>query len=253
MEESAPKVRKSRKRRPVSAFGYSLNDSTVAYGSVGDEVDDGIDPEQINEIVRRKAVIPDDGTRIQGVEDETEREVREQYKTQPQQWGSERAGSSAYERELRLRLVHRLLLRDVPLQKIADKLGVSLKQVYSYRKEIADRLKQAAANLDVNEMVGDSMGFYKEIQAMSLRTASDNNIPINLQLAALRTSLAAKNDMHRFLQAAGVFDVLRFKPKDNVANQDIQKLVAITESLLFGDEAEVQEVEDTDEEHIQLL
>lgn len=68
---------------------------------------------------------------------------------------------------------------------------------------------------------------------MALRAASNAQTPIPMRLAAMRTALAANNDMHRFFQAAGVYDVLRFRraPGGDGAT-DIQRMLSVTEELL---------------------
>lgn len=72
---------------------------------------------------------------------------------------------------------------------------------------------------------------------MALRAASLNKTPVNMKLAAMRTSLSARNDMHRFLQAAGVYDVLKFKAaEEQGSGDDISKMVKLTRMLLEMDE-----------------
>lgn len=221
--------RRIRRRRAYSGTGVS--DSSTSYGSVsGDEVDEAIDPDIDSQVA---AIASNTGTQLRS--DDLTPEERE----------TRRASGSTYERELRLRLTQRMLMRDVPMHKIADKLNVSLKTVENYKKEIGQRMRDSASRMDLNEMIGDGMAFYNEVQAMGLRTASSQDTPTNMKLAALRTSLAAKNDMHRFMQAAGVFDVLRFKPKEQNDNDDIKQLVNATRSLLFGEDDQEQ-----DEQHI---
>jgi hypothetical protein len=82
-------------------------------------------------------------------------------------------------------------------------------------------------------MIGNSKGFYEEVQAMAMRAASSSAVPMPMRLAAMRTALASHNDMHRFFQASGVYDVLRFKKgAGEGAQSDIQKLMSLTEDLL---------------------
>jgi Trp operon repressor len=144
-----------------------------------------------------------------------------------------RQRSSEYEREYRLQLIHRLLMRNLPLDEIAAQLGVSVSTVLRDRSELKERLRAAAKELDIEVMIGNSKGFYEEVQAMAMRAASNNQVPMPMRLAAMRTSLAAHNDMHRFYQAAGVYDVLRFrKGAADGAQTDIQRLMALTEEML---------------------
>lgn len=141
--------------------------------------------------------------------------------------------STEYAREYRLELVHRLLMRKIPQDEIASQLGISISTVRRDCAELRDRLRSAAKTLDIDEIVGNSKGFYEEVQAMSMRAASMNQLPIAMRLAAMRTALASHNDMHRFFQAAGVYDALRFrKGAGDGAMSDIQRLMSITDELL---------------------
>lgn len=144
--------------------------------------------------------------------------------------------SPEYAREYRLRLVHRMMMRNVPLDEIARELDVSLSTIHRDRQTLKQLLCRAAEGLDINELIGDSMGFYREVQGMGLRAASNSKAPLNHRIAAMRTALSSKNDEHRFLQTAGVYDVLRYKPNTAGKGDDIRKLVDITSALLDGDE-----------------
>lgn len=161
-----------------------------------------------------------------------------------------KSGSSRYEREYRLRLLHRLLMRNVPLDEIAKELKVSVSTVIRDRDVLYKRLREEAQKLDINEIVGDTLGFYTEVGAMSLRIASMAKQPTPSKLAALRTALAAKNDMHRFLQASGVYDVLQYRAKESGSDRDIQALMEITMNALQGEEdvvsSQSEQAEDDD-------
>lgn len=144
-----------------------------------------------------------------------------------------RQRSSEYEREYRLQMLHRLLMRNLPLDEIASSLGVSVSTVLRDRKELTERLRKVAKELDIEVMVGNSKGFYEEVQAMAMRAASSASTPMPMKLAAMRTALASHNDMHRFYQAAGVYDVLRFRRSASEGQiSDIQRLMAVTDELL---------------------
>lgn len=143
------------------------------------------------------------------------------------------ARSSEYAREYRLGLLHRMLLRNLPQDEIAAQLGISVRQVQRDMQDLKARLRESAKQLDVDLIIGNSKGFYEEVQAMAMRAASNGNVPMPMRLAAMRTALASHNDMHRFYQAAGVYDVLRFKKgAGEGAQSDIQRLMSLTEDLL---------------------
>lgn len=154
-----------------------------------------------------------------------------------------RGKSADYEREYRLRLVHRMIMRNVPLDQIATELDVSVKTIQRDRQELFRRLKVEAQKLNIDKLIGDSLGFYAEVQGMGLRVASSPKTPTNLRLAAMRTSLGARNDMNRFLALSGVFDVLRFRSAETSAATDIDKLMELTSSILGGSFDEIGGVE----------
>lgn len=143
--------------------------------------------------------------------------------------------SGPYEREYRLQLLHRLLLRRIPIDQIADQLEVSVQTVSRDRQELYKRLRTEAKKLDIHSFIGDTMGFYNEITAMALRGASAGKTPLNIRLAALRTALASRDHMVRFLGEAGVLDALKFVPEKNEGRGDLEKMVDMTNKLLQQD------------------
>ncbi len=147
-----------------------------------------------------------------------------------------RRRASSYEREYRLKLVHRMLMRNVPLDQIAQELDISVNTVMRDRKILFQRLKEEAKKLDIHKLIGDTMGFYQEVQGMSLRAASITKLPMNMRIASMRTALSSKDSLHRFLNTVGVFDVLKFRVEDEGSGSDIQKLMAATESLLASED-----------------
>lgn len=167
-----------------------------------------------------------------------------------------RQRASQYEREYRLGLLHRMMMRSIPLDQIAADLNISISQVYRDREELRRRLREEARSLNIEELIGDSKGFYEEAAALSLRAASMPSTPLPMKLAAIRTGLAAKNDMHRMFQTAGVYDVLRFRAaKDGTTGSDVRALMDRTERLLSGEEdlrLSDREADSGDDENIDL-
>lgn len=144
--------------------------------------------------------------------------------------------ATQYEREYRLKLLHRLMMRNIPMDEIAAQLGISIAQVYRDREELKKQLRSDAGALNIDEIIGDSKGFYEEVSAMAMRAASNSNQPMPMRLAAMRTGLAAKNDMHRFFQTTGVYDVLRFRiAQDGTGVSDVRRLMENTERILSGE------------------
>lgn len=152
------------------------------------------------------------------------------------------ARSSEYAREYRLNLLQRLLMRGLPLDEIANAMGCSVSTVLRDRKELTERARQAAKELDIDVMIGNSSALYKEVSAMAMRQASNAQTPVPMRLASMRTALAAENDMHRFYQAAGVYDVLRFRRGAGEGQvSDISRLMSATEELLNEAAREVRQ------------
>lgn len=231
--DNAPRRRVVRRRGGLSSGG--LHDSTLGVRTVRDEAEDDADldlqaPEDLN------AAVIDAVPRIS---EEREAELirsnanNEEY-TPANRLAQVRTRSSEYEKEYRLELLHRLLMRKLPLDEIAAAMGVSVSTIVRYRTELRDRMRAATKDLDVETLIGNSKGFYEEVQAMAMRAASSSTNPMPMRLAAMRTALASHNDMHRFFQAAGVYDVLRFrKGAGDGAETDIQRLMALTDELLL--------------------
>lgn len=247
-EEDTPDSgrRISRRGRTGFAFtGTSLSDSTVsegAQGSLEDRVDEYAQGTRAEDFVPASRVLagaPNEEFNPRGRLDQV------------------RNRATSYEREYRLGLLHRLMMRRVPLDQIAEQLGISLSQVYRDREELSAKLRKESRTMDIDEIIGDSKGYYEEAAAMAMRAASKNDLPMPMRLAAVRTALAAKNDMHRFFQTAGVYDVLRYKlAKDGTGISDVRRLMENTERLLAGDtdtfSNAVRDMDSGDQEDIDL-
>lgn len=229
MTDERPTGRRRRRLGGASTTSGGLNPQR--------EIDEeGLD-EDLNDAVQAQATAP--VAELSEADRPANRGGRAQDFTPRGRMDTVRGRASQYEREYRLKLLHRLLMRNIPLDEIATELEVSVATVIRDRKELYRRIKEAAAKLDINLMIGDSMGFYNEVSAMALRAASGAKTPMNLKLAAMRTAVAAKNDMHKFLTHAGVYEVLRYKKRKQMGSEDIQRLVNMTEELL-KDESEQQ-------------
>lgn len=222
-DDSVPH-RRSRRVRSAGRAAYSgtsVSDASSAEGySTSEELNDDVLSDGLD----------DDLADIQPVTTEEVLESRVDPASRLRDVG--RRGGTV-EREYRLQLLHRALMRRVPVDQIAAQFGVSISQVYKDRSELKRRLQKEAEKLDTNSLIGDAIGFYGEVSAMALRMASANDAPKNIKLASLRTALAAKNDMHRMFQASGVFDVLRYKGALSKGDEsDMQRMVHMTEAML---------------------
>lgn len=189
-----------------------------------DDVDHVIDPEAVHRSIVQQAGQPSpQASNILDGQDSPQDRMNQ----------VNRAGNAAFAKEYRLNLLHRMLLRNVPLDQIARQLGVSVSTVQKDRAELKKQLRAHARTLDVEEMIGNQSGYYDEVSGMALRIASLENTPVPMKLAGLRTSLAANADRNRFYHSSGVYDVLRFrKAEDGSAISDIQLLMQNTQRML---------------------
>lgn len=193
-----------------------------------DGVDDAIDPEQVDQHVRTLSRLPP--TPPDSGDGPT-----------PQQRLNEVAGlgDAEYYKEHRLTTMHRLLMRNIPLDQIARQLNISLSTAQKDRAKLKKRLREYAKDLNIDEMIGNQTLLYDEVGGMAMRiatkTGGEGAVPVAMQLAAMRTTLASQADKTRFLHATGVFDVLRFRKADTgEAQSDIQLLMDETRRMMAG-------------------
>mgnify|MGYP005858542325 CR=1 FL=1 len=161
-----------------------------------------------------------------------------------------------YDREYRLSLIGRLLMRRIPLDQIARQLNVSVSTVKRDRAEFQRRIRSQASTLNVTEIVGETIAYYQEIGGNALRIASMEKTPQPTKLAALRTAAMARKEMLSGMTTAGVFDALKFEPGTDSTSDDMQKLVAAAMNAL-GEEGdavdEAMDEIDSDMDDVYLL
>jgi len=236
--ENNPSARRLRLRRTARGFtgggsSGSTRSESLRDSSYEDEVDAAIDPEAVHAHIQRRAQTPPP-TPPRPADDPARRLVE-----------VAQSGSSAYAKEYRMQLLHRLLLRNIPLDQIATQLRVSISTVEKDRVALKKQLRENARELHIDEMIGNQTGFYEEVAGMAMRIASDagrtdqstglvvGGVPVPMRLAGLRTALAANADKTRFYQNAGVYDVLRFRrSEDGSGMSDIQLLMERTAQML---------------------
>jgi hypothetical protein len=221
----------------ISTRSESLREPARNPSHEVDEVDDIVDVESVSNNIRAGTLSPPPPPPAQPA-----RPPRDNPRSRLDQVAM--AGSATYAKEFRLRLLHRLLMRNIPLDEIARQLKVSISTVEKDRAELKKRLREAATQLDINEIVGGQGEFYDEVAGMALRVASagaerDENgnpvqaVPTAMRLAAMRTALAANADKNRFYASAGVYDVLKFRRAENGTGlSDVQMLMMQTMEMM---------------------
>lgn len=158
--------------------------------------------------------------------------------------------SNSYLTEFRLRMLHRLLMRNLPLDMIAAQLGCSVVTVRELRNELQRRLAYEAQHVNRYEIAGKTMAFYDEIQGMALRMADDGQARPHTRLTALQTALAAQADRQRFLTASGFWAAAPFQPQDAIEDESSRaanKIQALIEAVIDDRGETVIDDEATDE------
>jgi hypothetical protein len=131
------------------------------------------------------------------------------YVEESERKGTSRLRTTKQATEFRRAQVHRLVLRGVPRQTIADHLGVSLETIYSDIKNITHDMREELRNMDYTMYIGMSMAFYDECRNLALRLATDTAEKNNsVKMQALRTAIAAEDAKHNFFARVGLFKVV---------------------------------------------
>ncbi len=139
--------------------------------------------------------------------------------------------SPSYSREYQLQLLHKLMLRGLPLDTVAPMMGISLNTVVTLRRQLMNRLREEAKYIDIHLLAGKSRAFYEEIKHTAMRIASDTtrtdnapNVTPRTRLEALRVASMAEDSFHRFLTVSGFFNNAHFSPseRDEDGGQDGQ-------------------------------
>lgn len=146
--------------------------------------------------------------------------------------------SNAYLMEFRLKLLHRLLMRNLPLDTIAAQLQVSTLTVIKMRDELNRRLVYEAQTINRYEISGKTLGFYDEVQGMALRMADNAEAKPYVRLQALQTALSAMADRQRFLTASGFWAAAPFTPMDAVEDDSTRaaaKMHQLIEAVMSDD------------------
>jgi hypothetical protein len=154
--------------------------------------------------------------------------------------------ASAYLTEYRLKLLHRMLMRNLPVDMIAAQLKLSVPAVNQMRVELQRRLAYEAQTINRYEIAGKTMAFYDEIQGLALRMADEAGSKPYVKLQALQTALGAQSDRQRFLTASGFWSNAPYVPmdaKEDESSRAANKLQALIEAI----------VDDKGEMHIESI
>lgn len=141
----------------------------------------------------------------------------------------------AFQREYRLRLLHRMLMRQLPMTLIARSLNCSVRNVYVMREKLYAQLREEASNKDLPSYVGMTDGFYNDVIGMCMRMASSAKTTDIRKLGALQVALQAQRDRTHFYEIVGFHDVLKITPVTGMfdrATDQASKLGKMAENIL---------------------
>lgn len=112
----------------------------------------------------------------------------------------------AEQKEARLVLIHRMLIRKISPDVIRKQLGISITMYYKLREQLNERMRLDVNKVDVPYLIGDSMAFYDEVRSMALTISSSTSIKsASVKLSAMNVALRAEQDKNEFLSRCGVY------------------------------------------------
>lgn len=165
----------------------------------------------------------------------------------------------SYAREYQMQLLHRLLMRGLPLDVISRTMDSPVPTILSMRQQLFKRMRQEAKLVDIYLLAGRTLSFYGEVQAMAMRLASEPKKSDRTRIDAMRTAMLAEREKHGFLQTSGFYDHVQFKPRlDEEADEALasaQGVLGMLEHIMggTGDAEDVLDPQTEDEEEDVVL
>lgn len=110
------------------------------------------------------------------------------------------------QREARLVLIHRMMIRKVSPEEIRNALQISSAMYYKLKEQLESRMRLDVSKVDVPYLIGDSIAFYDEVRSMALTMSSSSAIKDpKVKVAAMAVALRAEDDKNKFLTSCGVY------------------------------------------------
>lgn len=110
------------------------------------------------------------------------------------------------QREARLVLLHRLLIRKIKPEEIRAQLQISTAMYYKLKDQLEARMRLDVSKVDVPYLIGDTLAFYDEVRSMSLTISSQASVKdMRVKLTAMQVALRAEQDKNSFLTSCGVY------------------------------------------------
>lgn len=138
--------------------------------------------------------------------------------------------------EYRLKLLHRCLLRQLPLDLTAQTMGMDVRGVMRLREELHAQFKREVAQKDIYSFVGNTDGFYNDVIGTMMQMMSDSTSPASKRMMAAQVALQAQRDRVHFFDLVGFYDVVKITPSTVGTlddNQDkAQRLIEMSEQIM---------------------
>lgn len=138
--------------------------------------------------------------------EKTDHDLQEFIEPHPERANNKTHKLTLEQREARLVLLHRMIIRKVPPEEIRGILNISYVFYQNLKKELDQRMRLDVTKMDVPYLIGDSMAFFDEVRSMALTMASSSAVKSpNTKIAAMQAALRAENDKNEFLTKVGVY------------------------------------------------
>lgn len=109
------------------------------------------------------------------------------------------------ERHSRLVMMHRLLLRRIPMREIANQLGVSERMGYILKNELREYAIREMSLVKWEGFIAETLMFYEEMRASALLISSSTGATPSHKVQAILAALASERNKHEFMTRLGVF------------------------------------------------
>lgn len=146
------------------------------------------------------------------------------------------AGTVGYEKAYKLKLIHRMMLRNLPESAMASALSIDVKTVNQLKQELKRTLAAQAHHIDMPTHVGSALAFYEEVRGVAMQLATDAKHSAGSRVAALGVALESQKDTVRFLQAIGAYQAnpMKWNKVDDATVQQGMLLQEMAEAFLSG-------------------
>lgn len=124
-------------------------------------------------------------------------------------------------KEIYMRLVFQLKIRNYTAVQIANSLGMTHSNVALYLRYIRRQFEKEMTTFSVLGHVGRSLGVYKEMQAQAAKLVYDGKVKHTPKIMAINAVVNAEDRVNDLIKTLGVYKNIQFNP--NLTNSIQQK------------------------------